>query len=170
MSRANGTRVLVVDDHVDGADSMAMLLGMWGYAARTCYSGAAALETAMTYRPWIVLLDVGMNGMDGFTVARRLRDQPGFASTTVIGMSGYGDKSHRSRALAEGFDYYLVKPVELDDLQELLSGVASEMDDATPARLKKQDEAGSETLSFSQMVTARFAPGNLPTVRTSPGA
>ena len=138
MSRENGTRVLVVDDHVDGADSMAMLLGLWGYIVRTCYGGASALETALTYRPQVVLLDVGMNGIDGFTVARRLRDQPGTASPLIIGISGFGDNSHRCRALAEGFDHYLVKPVELDDLQALLRGVAFAGDGATPAAASQE--------------------------------
>jgi DNA-binding response OmpR family regulator len=126
-------RVLAVDDDADTADSMVMLLEIWGYAAKACYCGAAALETALTYRPHVVLLDVGMAGMDGFEIARSLRDRPGFAAA-VIGISGYGDESNRRRAMACGFDDYLLKPVDPDCLLELLSGVAWEVEWPTPVK------------------------------------
>jgi len=124
MARTDSKRILVVDNLADAADSMAMLLGLWGYDAKVSYDGAAALAVAMTYRPHIVLLDVGMPGIDGFEVSRLLRAQPALADTVVIGLSGWASESHRSRGRLAGFDHYLVKPAEPDLLQELLSRVA----------------------------------------------
>ena len=161
MSRENHTRVLVVDDHADAADSMAMLLELWGYPVKTCYGGAAALETAFTYRPRVVLLDVGMPGMDGFEVARRLRDEPGFARTTVIGISGYANESYRRRALAHGFDHYLAKPVELDYLEELLSRIASVVDGAMPAGARPETREVSAAPSSRRISSPWFVSGNL---------
>jgi len=128
MFRNRRPRILVVDDLADAADSLALLLGLWGYAAEVCYDGVTALETARTSRPRGVLLDVAMPGMDGFQVAQRLRAQPEFAATVIIGISGYGDEAYRNRARLVGMEHYLLKPVDLDDLRALLGRVA-------PARL-----------------------------------
>jgi CheY-like chemotaxis protein len=124
MARTDSKRVLVVDNLADAADSMAMLVGLWGYDVKVSYDGAAALAVASTYRPQVVLLDVGMPGIDGFEVARRLRAQPALADTVIIGLSGWTTETHRSRGRLAGFDHYVVKPAELDLLQELLSRVA----------------------------------------------
>jgi two-component system CheB/CheR fusion protein len=124
MLRKRRPRILVVDDLADAADSLALLLGLWGYAAEVCYDGATALETTRTRRPRVVLLDVAMPRMDGFQVAQRLREQPEFADTVIIGITGYGDEAHYSRARLVGMDHYLVKPVDLDDLRALLGRVA----------------------------------------------
>jgi two-component system CheB/CheR fusion protein len=125
MPRTKHTRVLVVDDYEDAADSLALLLGLWGYDSEVCYDGPSALETARAYRPQVALLDVAIPRMDGFEVARRLRSVPQLARTVLIAISGYGRESDISRARAVGFSYYLLKPVEPEDLRELMGRVAS---------------------------------------------
>jgi CheY-like chemotaxis protein len=161
MSREKHARVLVVDDNKDAADSMAMLLELWGYASKTCYGWAEALETALAYRPQIVLLDVGMPVMDGFEIAVRLRGQPGFAGATIIGISGYANECYRRRALAQGFDHYLAKPVELEYLQELLRGFALEVEAATRARERQPLKDVSAARSPPPIDSPHFVSGNL---------
>jgi DNA-binding response OmpR family regulator len=124
MSRQRRPRVLVVDHLADAADSLAMLLRLWEYAPAVCYDGPAALETASVFRPSVVLLDVGMPGMDGCQVARRLRERPGSAHVVIIGVTGYGDEAHRNQARLAGVDHYLLKPTDPDRLRALLGRVA----------------------------------------------
>jgi PAS domain S-box-containing protein len=113
-------RVLVVDDNRDAADSLGMLLRFLGADAQVVYGGAAALEAVRTYRPRLVLLDLGMPGMDGFEVAQRLRQEEG-CQITLIALTGWGQEEDRRRSQAAGFDYHLVKPVNPEALQALLS-------------------------------------------------
>jgi CheY-like chemotaxis protein len=117
----NRPRALVVDDVADTADSMAMLLGLWGYRTKVCYGGVAALEAARSYRPQVVLLDVGMPGTDGFQVALGLRAMPGLECTVVLGISGHTGAACRDLGVAAGFDQYLIKPVDPVYLQGLLA-------------------------------------------------
>lgn len=121
MPNGNTPRALVVDDVADAADMLTMLLRMWGYHTRVCYGGVAALELARIHRPHIVLLDIGMPGTDGFKVARGLREMAGMEGTVLIGISGYADECYRVRALASGFDHYLIKPEDPAHLKMLLN-------------------------------------------------
>ena len=120
MARKNGPRVLVVDNVADTADSCVYLLRLWGYEADACYAGSSALEAARAYQPQAVLLDIGMPGMDGFEVVRRLREQPALRQTVLIALTGYANEACRLRAQESGFQHFLVKPVDPDDLRELL--------------------------------------------------
>ncbi len=115
-------RVLVVDDCPDTRDSFAALLRMWGHDVRTAGDGPTALTIASEYRPQVVLLDIGLPGLDGWEVGRRLR---GLVRTVLIGVSGFGQSADRERARREGWDYYFVKPVEPEQLQRLLDTVAA---------------------------------------------
>ena len=112
--------MLVVDDNVDSADSIAMLLQVSGHEVRVVYSGQDALETAAEYQPDIILLDIGMPGMDGYEVARRLRAHTQLEKVKVIALTGYGQDADRLQSQEAGFDYHLVKPVEGQKLQEVL--------------------------------------------------
>jgi PAS domain S-box-containing protein len=114
-------RVLVVDDNVDAADSLAMLLRMSGHVVRVAYSGRTALEAAMDAHPNIVLLDIGLPQMDGYEVARRLRQQAQLKDIRLVAMTGYGLDTDRQRSQEAGFDAHMVKPVELQKLEELLT-------------------------------------------------
>jgi CheY-like chemotaxis protein len=114
-------RVLVVDDCTDTADSLAELLGLWGYRPAVAYDGGTALVTAQAHPPDVVLLDLALPGLDGLEVARRLRQQPGLHGALVVAVTGYGDESFRRRADEAGFDCYLIKPLDLEWLRRLLA-------------------------------------------------
>ncbi len=114
-------RILVVDDEADVADSMAMLLKICGHEVVTAYDGATAIEAARAHRPEVVLLDIGMPGMDGYEVARRLRELPELQGVRLIALTGWGQEEDRRRSQAAGFDHHLVKPVDLPKLEALLS-------------------------------------------------
>ena len=111
--------ILVVDDNVDEAQSLSLVLRMYGYRTKMAYNGPAALEAAQLYQPDVVLLDIGLPGMDGYEVARHL---PEIVSTrpVLIAVTGYGQEENRRRAFDAGFDRYLIKPVDLDILHKIL--------------------------------------------------
>jgi len=113
-------RVLVVDDNADAADTLVMLLGASGHEMRTAYNGVAALRMAHEFRPDVVLCDIGLPRVDGYTVAARLRSDPQFASTMLISVSGWGTDEVQRRARDAGFDFHLVKPVDLDSVNRIL--------------------------------------------------
>jgi len=115
-------RVLVVDDNMDVADMVAILLQASGYEVRVAYTAQTALETAIEYQPNIVLLDIGLPDIDGYEVARLLRQQ--FKDVKLIAITGYGREVDRQRSQEAGFDYHLVKPVEPIELQALLVTLA----------------------------------------------
>lgn len=118
-------RILVVDDNRDAADSLGMLLGMLGAEVRSVHDGQAALGALATYRPSIVLLDIGMPKMDGYEVARRARQQPGGRDMTLIALTGWGQEHDRRKSKEAGFDHHLVKPVALSELQAILERTSS---------------------------------------------
>ncbi len=124
----DGTRphVLVVDDSPDTAESMAALLGLWGYDAAARYCGASALAAARLRRPAAVLLDLGMAPMDGFAFAAHLRELPGRERSPVVVVSGYTTEAHRARARELGGVHYLFKPADTDVLRALLGRLTSE--------------------------------------------
>ncbi len=115
-------RILVVDDNADAAEMLAMTLEAEGHEVVAAHSGPAALEMAAGYRPNVVLLDIGMPGMDGYEVARRLRQEPGMTDASLVAVTGYGQEEDRERTCAAGFDEHLVKPVDLDALRRVLQG------------------------------------------------
>ncbi len=115
-------RVLVVDDDRDTADSFATLLKMWGYYPLVAYRSADALELSRDQQPDVVLLDIGLPGIDGYEVARRVRRQPGMAGAFLIAVTGYGQPGDHRVSRAAGFDLHLVKPVEPEELRGLLAG------------------------------------------------
>jgi PAS domain S-box-containing protein len=116
-------KILVVDDSEDTAETMGTLLEMSGHTIQIAHSGPGALEAAATFRPDVVLLDIGLPGLDGYQVAQRLREDPGMAGVTLIAASGYGQEEDRRRSMEVGIDRHLVKPIDLRELQELLAAV-----------------------------------------------
>jgi PAS domain S-box-containing protein len=114
-------RILVVDDNVDAADTIALLLQMWGHEVRTVYSGPEAIEAAEDFAPEVVLLDIGLPGINGYDVARRLRARPQRRRTVLAAMTGYGQESDRDRSREAGFDHHLTKPVAPEVLQKILA-------------------------------------------------
>ena len=120
-SDASPARILVVDDNVDSAESIALLLRMLGHDVRVAHDGPAAITRALSDPPDVVLLDIAMPGMDGYEVATVLRAEPALASTRLVALTGYGQPEDRARSAETGFDDHLVKPVELDALRDVLS-------------------------------------------------
>jgi PAS domain S-box-containing protein len=121
---ALGLPVLVVDDDVDAADSLALLLRISGYAAYVAYSGPTALQAAVEHRPAAVILDLSLPEMDGYELGRRLRQHPQLAAVRLIALTGHGQQEDLDRSRAEGFAAHLVKPAELRELLDLLEPVA----------------------------------------------
>ncbi len=115
-------RILVVDDNRDAADSIADLLRLERHTVQTAYSGAAALSVARVYKPDVVFLDIGLPGMDGYEIARRLREFPETARSRLIALTGYGQASDREQSKAAGFDAHVVKPVDPTALPPLVAG------------------------------------------------
>jgi two-component system CheB/CheR fusion protein len=116
-------RILVVDDNVDLAENFALLFKALGHEVRLAHNGPAALESAQAFRPEFVLLDLGLPGMDGWEVARWLRQLPGLEAVVLAALTGYGQEEDRRRSEEAGINYHLVKPVELSVLQEVFVGL-----------------------------------------------
>jgi len=114
-------RVLVVDDNVDAAESSAVLLRMDGHEVRLAHNGMEALQAASEFQPEIILLDIGLPGINGYEVARRLRQQPQFEKTLLIAITGYGQDEDRRRSREAGFNHHLTKPVDPVSLQALVA-------------------------------------------------
>jgi PAS domain S-box-containing protein len=122
---SSGFNVLVVDDNQDAANSLAMLLRLQGHEVRVAYSGMAAMEMTKTYRPHLVFLDIGMPGMDGYEVARRLREQPDSSKIIMAAMTGWGQQEDRRRTAEAGFNYHLVKPPDPKAIDGVLAELAA---------------------------------------------
>ena len=113
-------RLLVVDDNADARETLAMLLEASGYEVQTAADAWVAQELALSFRPDLALLDIGLPGMDGYTLAARLRATPALQSMRLVALTGYGSDSATARARAAGFDEHLVKPTEPDTLMQTL--------------------------------------------------
>jgi signal transduction histidine kinase/ActR/RegA family two-component response regulator len=122
-------QILVVDDNVDAAQSLAMLLRLRGHDVHTAFGGPQALEAAKHDEPELVFLDIGMPVMDGYEVARRLRAQFG-SEITIIALTGWGTEQDRQRSRQAGFDHHMTKPVDLAALEEVLAAFAAREEQA----------------------------------------
>jgi CheY-like chemotaxis protein len=123
-------RVLIVDDNRDAADSLALLLESPVTEVRVAYDGLAALEALADFKPEVVVLDLGMPGMNGYETARRIREQPQGLDLPLIALTGWGQDADRRRRRRAGFDHHCVKPVDIDVLQTLL--VSADRRDEAP--------------------------------------
>ena len=118
---ASSRRVLVVDDNQDATETLELLLQLWGHEVQSALSGPEALSRAVEFRPEVILLDIGLPGMSGYEVARRLRQLPGFRDVFIVAVTGYGQDSDRLQSQEAGFGHHLVKPVQPEVLQELIA-------------------------------------------------
>ena len=114
-------RVLIVDDNVDAADMLAELIGEWGHETCVARDGAMALEQAASFKPDVVLLDLGLPDISGHQVAARLRKGNNSSRPVLVALTGYGQETDRQRTLEAGFDRHLVKPPDLEVLEQLLA-------------------------------------------------
>jgi PAS domain S-box-containing protein len=118
---ASARRILVVDDNQDAAASLALELRLQGHDVRVAHDGPSALEVALSCRPEVVFLDLGMPGMDGYELCRRMRQHPALAQVLLVALTGLGQEEDRRRSREAGFDSHLVKPAEPSSLQRLLT-------------------------------------------------
>lgn len=121
---AEGRRVLVVDDNVDAADLMCMLLNLSGHETCTAYGGAEALKLASAFCPQVIFLDIGLPGMNGYEVARRLRASPASKAALLVAVTGWGGEEDRRKSKAAGFDLHLTKPVDPAAIDEIMARVS----------------------------------------------
>lgn len=121
--KAPPRRVLIVDDNEDAANSLAMILNLGGHETASVYTAVDALQRAASFRPDVVLLDIGLPGMDGYEVAQKLRELPGLRDVRLVAVTGYGRSDDRIRARDAGFDDHLTKPVEFAVLERTLAGI-----------------------------------------------
>jgi CheY-like chemotaxis protein len=117
-------KVLVVDDNIDAARSVAMLLRISGQDSRLAHDGGSAMKTALDYVPDVVLLDIGLPVADGFQVAKWIRQQDALQNVVLVALTGYGRETDRQLSREAGFDHHLVKPVEMANIESILSNVA----------------------------------------------
>lgn len=120
MRELTAKKILVVDDNVDAADTLEALLGMDGFDVKAVYDGVAAVEAAARIQPDVIVMDIGMPGMDGYDAARMIRQQGGGKNMTLIALTGWGQTADKERAGQAGFDHHLVKPVDYDQLMKCL--------------------------------------------------
>jgi CheY-like chemotaxis protein len=119
---ASPSRILIVDDNRDSARTMARILELDGHDVFCVYNGLAVSEQVATFHPDVLLVDIGLPGLDGYQVARKIRQDFAKETLMLIAVTGYGGEDNHARAKGAGFDHYLVKPVNLKALQELLAG------------------------------------------------
>ena len=118
-------KVLVVDDNIDAAQSLAMLLEMSGHEIQMAFCGLTALETAINWSPDVMLLDIGLPGLNGFEVAERIRQHPLLTNTVLVALTGYGQKTDRQQSEKSGFDHHLAKPANFHEIEKILENVAA---------------------------------------------
>jgi two-component system, chemotaxis family, CheB/CheR fusion protein len=120
LETATRRRVLVVDDNSDHAESLAFLLKLMGHETRLAHDGEAALQVAAEFEPNVALIDIGLPRLNGYEVARRLREQPRLRNALLVAQTGWGQESDRARSHEAGFDHHLIKPVALEVLAEII--------------------------------------------------
>ena len=120
LFRSEGLRVVIVDDNHDSADSLAMLMQLTGNKTYMAHDGVEAVEAVEKYRPEVLLLDIGLPGLDGHEVCRRVRQQPWGKDIIVIALTGWGQEDDRRKSEEAGFDGHLVKPVDFEQLSQAL--------------------------------------------------
>jgi len=121
---ASKRRILVVDDNPDSAESLTLLIELTGHETRTAYDGREAVEAAATFRPDVMLLDIGLPELNGYDVARKIREQSWGQSMVLVALTGWGQDEDRRRSLEAGFNHHLTKPVDPADLTKLLASAA----------------------------------------------
>jgi CheY-like chemotaxis protein len=109
-------RILVVDDNIDAADSLVMLLKFSGYSVAAAHTAEAGLALAQTFQPHFILLDLGLPAMGGYEVARRIRSLPASTGLRIFAVTGHAHEDDKRRSADAGFDAHLVKPIDLDEL------------------------------------------------------
>jgi CheY-like chemotaxis protein len=137
MPQVVSNRILVVDDNPDAAKSMAMVLSLDGHDVRATHDGPSTLNTACTFQPQVVFLDIGMPGMDGYETAIRLRRLPGLEDALVVAVTGYGRETSHPRVKEARFDHYLTKPLQFEGVRQLIAGQRTTTPEADVVRVRQ---------------------------------
>ncbi len=116
-------RILIVDDNVDTVLSFSMLLSRFGHEVRTAHDGLTAIQVAADYIPDVILLDIGLPGLNGYEVAKKIRMQPRLRHVVLVALTGYGQESDRQASMEAGFDHHLIKPARMDQVRKILATV-----------------------------------------------
>jgi two-component system CheB/CheR fusion protein len=116
-----GCRIVVIEDNIDQAQTLAALLSLWGYEVKTASEGTAGITLAEEFKPELVLVDLGLPGISGYEVARRLRKHPELKNICIVAQTGWGDTTDRRRTKEAGFDFHLLKPLDPEDLRSVIS-------------------------------------------------
>ena len=117
----------MVDDNVDTVLSFTMLLQASGHDVQTAHDGPTAVQAALDYRPDVMLLDIGLPGLNGYEVAKRIRQQPDLKNVVLVALTGYGQEADRQTSLQAGFNQHMVKPARFDQLQQILATVSEQV-------------------------------------------
>lgn len=117
-------RVLIVDDNPDSADTLAALIGLWGFESRAVYNAQAALRAASEFEPDCFVLDIAMPGMDGYELARQLRQRPEYSRSPLVAVTAFSNETHQGRLRDAGFNHHLTKPADPGDLERLMRMLA----------------------------------------------
>jgi CheY-like chemotaxis protein len=118
--------VLVVEDNRDSAESLKLLLEVFGHRVCVAHDGLAALDSARANRPEVMLVDIGLPEIDGYEVARRIRGEPALRDVTLVALTGYGRDEDRQAAFSAGFDLHLVKPIDPEKLEQMIRSVGGD--------------------------------------------
>jgi CheY-like chemotaxis protein len=123
-AQAHPIRVLIVDDSKDSAKTLGWMVEYAGHETRLAHDGASAIEIAKTYEPNVILLDIGLPGMNGYEVCKAMHEDRIAQKAVFIAQTGWGQPEHRQRSKEAGFDHHLVKPIDMQVLKHLLNGIA----------------------------------------------
>jgi two-component system CheB/CheR fusion protein len=123
----------MVEDQPDAAESLLMILELLGHHVRVAHDGLAALEAARANPPDIMLIDIGLPGMNGYELAQAIRREPALRRAVLVALTGYGRPEDRAAAMAAGFDYHLVKPVDVAALGDLVAQFGARAKDGDPS-------------------------------------
>lgn len=145
-ARLPGNRILLVDDHHESADAMSTMLTQFGNTVRTVYDGQHALTVFEAWRPEVVVLDLGMPGLDGFQVARCIRALPAGRRTLIIALTGFSSRLDRQQSVAAGIDHHSVKPVDAIILQRVIEVQLAEKR-ASPAQRHRKASAANAVMA-----------------------
>lgn len=123
-NKGSSLRVLVVDDNIDAARTVALLLKKYGHDVRAVYDGPAALDAARGFQPNLIFLDIGLPGMNGYEVAQKVRADLELGNVMLVAMTGYGQEADKQRSREAGFDHHLVKPADINTIKQILASVS----------------------------------------------
>lgn len=127
--------ILIVDDNEASAKTLGWMMELLEHQVKLAHDGATALESARSFKPDVVLLDIGLPGMNGYEVCTAMRQEPVLQHTVFIAQTGWGQNEHRQRSKEAGFHYHLVKPVDMDELQKLIESLQPEKQGSVAAAI-----------------------------------